>query len=160
MHNSQKCSTFAADFSPMIDKEQYIVDLDRLSEGKYDFSFTLDKDFLSGIDKTELIDIEAEVNADLTLRADDFDLTLDVKSTATITCDRCLDPMQIKVNAQEEHVETEEGVKKIDLAWLAYEMIIVNLPTVHSHPVGGCNPEMAALLQSHLCSTEEEPETI
>ena len=46
--------------------------------------------------------------------------------------------------------------KQIDLSWLAYELIIVNLPLVHSHQDGGCNPEMDALLQDHLCAEVED----
>ena len=160
MHNLQKSSTFVADFSSMQKKEQYIIDLDRLSEGRHTFSFELDSDFLSGMEKTELLGIDAKANADLTLRADGLDLNMDICGKVTVCCDRCLDPMELDVNVSEKHIETEEGTKQLDLAWTAYEMIIVNLPVVHSHPLGGCNPQMAALLQNHLCSTAEDPEAI
>ena len=60
----------------------------------------------------------------------------------------------------EEYQELEEEVKQLDLAWLAYELIIVNLPLVHSHQDGGCNPDMDALLQDHLCTALEDENDI
>ena len=77
-----------------------------------------------------------------------------------VTCDRCLDAMDVEVDAYEEEWDWDEEPKKVDLSWLAYELIVVNLPLVHSHQDGGCNPEMDALLQNHLCTTLDEDEDI
>ena len=83
-----------------------------------------------------------------------------------VTCDRCLDPMDIRmdveerVNLEDEGEESMDKIKTIDLDWLAYEMIVVNLPLVHSHQPGGCNPQMDALLQDHLCTDPEDEQTI
>ena len=136
-----------------------MVSLDKLEVGNYQFDFQLDNTYFSGIEKTELLGGMVNVKAQLSLRQDDFDLQMSVQGMVQVTCDRCLDSMDVEVNA-EEMLEFEEGTRELDLEWLAYEMIIVNLPLVHRHPEGGCNPEMDALLQNHLCRTEEEPETI
>jgi hypothetical protein len=57
--------------------------------------------------------------------------------------------------------ETEKTVsgrgQNVDLSWLAYEIVSINIPLVHSHQPGGCNPQMDLLLQSHLCD-EPDPE--
>ena len=136
-----------------------MVSLDKLEVGNYQFDFQLDNTYFSGIEKTELLGGMVDVKAQLSLRQNDFDLQMSVQGMVQVTCDRCLDSMDVEVNA-EEMLEFEEGTRELDLEWLAYEMIIVNLPLVHRHPEGGCNPEMDALLQNHLCRTEEEPETI
>jgi proteasome lid subunit RPN8/RPN11 len=45
--------------------------------------------------------------------------------------------------------EDEQSTDTLDLAWLTYEMIIINLPLVHSHPDGECNPDMQPLLHAY-----------
>ena len=63
--------------------------------------------------------------------------------------------MDVAVNAEDD-MEMDEGTEMLDLEWLAYELVIVNLPLVHSHQPGGCNPMMDALLQDHLCTMPED----
>jgi len=45
----------------------------------------------------------------------------------------------------------------IDLTWLAYEIVSINIPIVHCHQPGECNKQMELLLHDHLCD-EPEPE--
>ena len=47
----------------------------------------------------------------------------------------------------------------LDLSWLAYEIVSVNIPLVHSHQEGECNKQMELLLHNHLCD-EPEPDEI
>lgn len=143
-----------------MEKDGHIIELNALEIGHYNYRFELDDAYFSAIEKTELLGGKVEVNAQLDLRADDYDLTITVYGKVQVTCDRCLDPVDIEVDNTEDMAPLLEDVETLDLDWLAYEQIIVNLPLVHCHPEGGCNPEMAALLQNHLCRTAEEPETI
>ena len=46
---------------------------------------------------------------------------------------------------------------QLDLSWLAYEIVSINIPLVHSHQAGECNKHMELLLQDHLCD-EPDPE--
>ena len=133
------------------------LDLNRFEEGQYAFDFTLDTSYFQALEKTELLGGEVEAHAQLSIRQDGCLVRIAVKGQVEVTCDRCLDPMTILVD-NEDVIETEQ--QTIDLLWLAYENIIINLPMVHCHPEGGCNPQMAALLQDHLRSTEEEPAEI
>lgn len=135
--------------------QTHIVDLSKLEIGTYRLDYQLDTNYFSAIEKTELLGGNVEAHAVLNLRAEDFDLKVSVKGIVQVVCDRCLDPMDLPVEAEDE-MEVEEGAKVIDLDWLAYELIVVNLPLVHSHQPGGCNPKMDALLQDHLCTGIEE----
>ena len=141
----------------MCKTEENKVALDRLEIGKYQFDFELHSDYFQTIEKGFLLGGDVCVHAELDLRAKDYDLGLKVSGRVSVTCDRCLEAMVLEVE-EEEMLDHEEDAKELDLNWLAYEMIVINLPTVHCHPEGGCNAEMAALLQNHLCRTEEEPE--
>ena len=141
-----------------MDKKSNIVALDSLELGVHVFDFQLDNAYFSEIENSELLGGEVKVEAQLNLREYDFDLDIAVKGLVQVTCDRCLDEMDVMVDAEESEWEWDDEPKLIDLSWLAYELIIVNLPLVHSHQDGGCNPEMDALLQDHLCTDVEEDE--
>ena len=142
----------------MIGQETHIITLDSLELGSYVYEFQLDNAYFSQIENSELLGGEAYVEARLNLREHDFDLEISVKGLVQVVCDRCLDVMDVAVDAEESEWEWDEEPKKLDLNWLAYELIVVNLPLVHSHQDGGCNPEMDALLQDHLCTDLEDEE--
>ena len=144
----------------MTEQQSHIVTLDSLNLGEHVFDFQLSNDYFCQIENSELLGGEAHVHAELTLRERDFDLSMDVQGQVQVTCDRCLDAMDVEIDAYEDEWDCDEEPKKVDLSWLAYELIIVNLPLVHSHQDGGCNPEMDALLQNHLCTTLDEEQDI
>lgn len=139
------------------------INLTQLKVGTYPFDFVLDDDFFHAIEGSEVLDGNVSVKATLNLRADDYDLLLAVEGEVAVTCDRCLEPMTVPMAYSEslfspdEYDEPLDDDGLLDLDWLAYESIIVHLPLVHSHQEGGCNPEMVALLQNHLCA-EADPE--
>ena len=141
-----------------------VINLDQLEPGIHTFDIHLDSAYLQSIEKTELLGGEIDAKATLNLLPKGFELTMTVHGVVSVTCDRCLEPMDIAVSAEDDMTadavdaisENKKG-NLVNLNWLAYELTIVNLPIVHSHQNGGCNPEMDNLLQNHLC-TEEEPE--
>ena len=135
-----------------------IIELDKLELGKHSFDFQLDSAYFTGVEKTELLGGSVSAKAELDLHPNTLSLHVWVDGVVQVTCDRCLDSMDITIQADDD-MEIEDGAHTVDLQWLAYELIVVNLPLVHSHQNGGCNPQMAALLQDHLC-TSEEPEIL
>ena len=144
----------------MSDKTAHIVLLDQLEIGEHLFDFQLDREYFTTVENTELLGGAVDVKVRLILREDDFVVDMDIVGRVQVTCDRCLDAMNVDVDIYEEEMELEEDVKQLDLAWLAYELIIVNLPLVHSHQDGGCNPDMDALLQNHLCTALDDDNDI
>ena len=139
-----------------------IINLDKLEIGIHHFDFHLDTAYFQAIEKSELLGGEVDAKAELNLLPSGFDLNMSVEGQVTVTCDRCLEPMSLSVSAQDNMTtdamdaisENKKG-NVVDLNWLAYELTIVNLPLVHCHQTGGCNPQMDTLLRSHLCTTEE-----
>ena len=142
----------------MSEKTAHIVLLDKLELGEHLFDFQLDNSYFSTIENSELLGGTVDVKVRLILHEEDFAVDMDIVGQVQVTCDRCLDSMDVDVDIYEEEMELEDDPKQLDLAWLAYELIIVNLPLVHSHQDGGCNPEMDALLQDHLCTDMEDEE--
>ena len=136
----------------------HIVEIEKLELGEHLFDFQLDNSYFSTIEASELLGGDVDAKVRLIVGGDSVAVDVDVCGTVQVTCDRCLEPMDVEVDVYEEDVDLDEDPKTLDLAWLAYELIIVNLPLVHSHQDGGCNPEMDALLQDHLCTALDEDE--
>ena len=154
----------------MSEQNHYIIELSRLGIGSYVFDLELNDVFFASVEKTEILSGKVAAKATLNLREDDYSLTIAVRGTVFVVCDRCLDPMPLDINDEQEIFSEDEvvpdetgkaldgkGNDQIDLSWLAYEIVSINIPLVHSHQPGACNPQMDLLLQSHLCD-EPEPE--
>ena len=124
------------------------IKLDELQVGKYAYDFELDDEWLKTVETTELLSIRVTVHADLTLRERDIDLSMQVKGLARVTCDRCLDPLDIPVDIDEDEVDTDE-LRILNLAWLAYELVVTQIPMAHCHDEGHCNPEMEKILNNY-----------
>jgi uncharacterized metal-binding protein YceD (DUF177 family) len=147
----------------MSEQKHYIIDLKRLPVGTHQFDIQLDSDFFASVEKSEILDGSVSCQATLQLREEDYQLSIAVRGTVFVVCDRCLDPMALEIEDEqiiESLDEMENGqltMDKLDLSWLAYEIVSINIPLVHCHQAGGCNPQMDLLLHNHLC-TSEEPE--
>ena len=140
----------------MSEKNHYIIDLKRLPVGTH----------FEALENSEILRGTVAAKATLNLREEDYSLDIAVQGTVFVVCDRCLDPMPIDINDEQtiESVEEEEpitdnpsSVTVMDLSWLAYEIVSINIPLVHSHQPGECNKQMELLLHDHLCD-EPEPE--
>ena len=133
--------------------EDMILHLNELTPGKHHLEFRLDDAYFRGIDKSEILGGQVDIQADLHLLESDYTLHMCAKGEVQLTCDRCLAPMVYIVDVEddilpEEGDETDNASDTLDLGWLAYELITIHLPLVHSHPEGECTPEMQQLLQA------------
>ena len=153
----------------MSEKNHYIVDLKRLPIGTHSFDIQLDDDFFASLEKSEILNGTVSSKVTLNLREEDFQLSIAVHGTVFVVCDRCLDPMPIEINDEQEIFSEDEVVPdetgktldgkgtSLDLSWLAYEIVTVNIPLVHCHQPGECNKQMELLLHDHLCD-EPDPD--
>ena len=143
------CSRFCV----MSEKDHYIIDLKRLPLGRHEFDITLDDAFFKSLEKTEILGGQVEGKATLNLREEDYQLNIAVHGTVFVVCDRCLDPMPLEIEDEQEITDEDE----LDLSWLAYEIVSINIPIVHCHQAGECNKQMELLLHDHLCD-DSDPE--
>ena len=148
----------------MSEQSHYIIDLSRLPIGTHSFDIQLDDDFFASLEKTEILSGNISAKATLNLREEDYQLNIAVHGTVFVVCDRCLDPMPLEINDNQEIFSEEEDEKPLNsklstlnLSWLAYEIVSINIPFVHSHQAGECNTQMELLLHDHLCD-EPDPE--
>ena len=153
----------------MSENSHYIIDLQRLPVGSHSFDFQLDNAFFEALEKSEILNGTVACKATLNLREEDYQLSLAVHGTVFVVCDRCLDPMPLDINdeqdiwsdeLEEENTSFHQSINpSLDLSWLAYEIVSINIPIVHSHQPGECNQQMELLLHDHLCD-EPEPDEI
>ena len=160
----------------MSEQSHYIIDLSRLPLGTHSFDIQLNNEFFAELEKTEILSGEVAAKAVLNLREEDYTLKIAVHGTVFVVCDRCLDPMPIDINDEQEIWSEDEETGyweqvtgkpithnpspvTLDLTWLAYEIVSINIPLVHSHQPGECNQQMELLLHDHLCD-EPEPDEI
>ena len=155
----------------MSEQNHYIIELSRTPIGTHSFDFQLDSAFFQSLEKSEILNGTVSCKATLNLREEDYQLNIAVHGTVFVVCDRCLDPMPLEIEASEE--VTDEGLPvtgdpithnpypvTLDLSWLAYEIVSINIPIVHSHQAGECNKQMELLLHDHLCDDPEPDEIV
>ena len=145
-------------------QDHYMIDLSRLPIGTHVFEIQLDSDFFASLEKSEILSGDVAAKIVLNLREESYKLNIAVLGTVFVVCDRCLDPMPLDINDEQEIWSEEEEndlssmtTHQLDLSWLAYEIVSINIPLVHSHQAGECNKHMELLLQDHLCD-EPDPE--
>lgn len=145
-------------------QDHYMIDLSRLPIGTHVFEIQLDSDFFASLEKSEILSGDVAAKIVLNLREESYQLNIAVRGTVFVVCDRCLDPMPLDINDEQEIWSEEEEndlspmtTHRLDLSWLAYEIVSINIPLVHSHQAGECNKHMELLLQDHLCD-EPDPE--
>ena len=149
----------------MSENDHYMIDLKRLPLGTHSFDFQLDDDFFASLEKSEILNGNVVCKATLNLGEEDYQLNIAVHGTVFVVCDRCLDPMPLEIDDEQEIFSADEendqmvNGQTVNLQWLAYEIVSINIPIVHSHQPGECNQQMELLLHDHLCD-EPEPDEI
>ena len=154
----------------MTETEGYLIDLIAIPNGQSRFAFELDNEYFGSVEKSEAKSgtVQAVVTADVAPRS--ISLELQLSGCVQLVCDRCLDLMDYPVDLEktfqvvlsesddaddEDTVCVSRAYGKLDIAWLAYEQIIVNLPLVHCHREGECNPLMEELLHAHSAPAQD-----
>ena len=86
----------------MSENSHYIIDLQRLPVGSHSFDFQLDNAFFEALEKSEILNGTVACKATLNLREEDYQLSLAVHGTVFVVCDRCLDPMPLDINDEQD----------------------------------------------------------
>ena len=144
--------------------ELYEIDLKDLPLGVHQKEYFLDNKFFADIDGDEIH--RGKINVELTIRSTEsmFDMSFQISGSVVISCDRCLDNMELSVTTKNklivkfgnEYAEESDEIiivpkaeGKINIAWFIYEFVALALPMKHVHAAGKCNKTMAAKLKSH-----------
>ena len=137
----------------------------------YKFEYLLDSDFFELVDGSEVRKGKVNVSVAVKRVLSDYELGFRINGVVAVACDRCLDDLEIPVEATnrlivtfgEMYTETsderiivseEEGF--IDIAWYMYEFVALAIPMKHVHAFGDCNEVMASKLRELCVDVPEE----
>lgn len=129
------------------------------------YEFVLDNLYFAHIDGPEVQ--KGKVNVVLTVKrtARAFELHFQTEGVVSVSCDRCLDDMDISIASSnkllvkfgQEYAEEgdnliviPESEGGINVAWFMYEFIALALPMKHVHAPGKCNKAVTSKLSKHL----------
>lgn len=153
--------------------EKYDIELRNMESDVCELDFELDDSFFELIEATEVHKGNLRAKAIVSKHAMSYKLDLQVEGVVLVPCDRCLADMELPVSATDEWVvkygeayEEGDGVivipeseNAINIAWILYEMIALDIPIQHVHEDGLCDENMAKILRQHLCSDETDVES-
>ncbi|GHV36006.1 hypothetical protein FACS1894178_6680 [Bacteroidia bacterium] len=149
-------------------KNAYSIEFTGLALGEHRFDFHIDTSLL---EQNNYHDIEGcDVDVEVILLKDERLLTLKLNFSGKIIilCDRCLAPVDLPVDCQENVIvkivhqnnfdndfwEVGENEHQLNLSNVFYETIALQRPLSIMHNIEDCNPEVIALLQKN--ETEEK----
>ena len=153
------------------------IELKKMSVNACEYDFKLDDKFFADLDVADIQKGELNVHLKVTKMSSAFILNFHTEGSVVITCDRCLDEMdqliltdnQLRVKLGSVYAEDDDMITVpeddgfIDVSWLIYEFIALNIPMKHIHAPGKCNQEMLDKLGKHWCVSttddEEDEET-
>ena len=153
-------------------KENFIVPLNGLTQGKTEFFRSVGKEFFESFENSEILAAGLDVKIVVEKSGRFIGVDCEIDGDVTVTCDRCLGDLRVPVStgfslsvkfgdpdaAGEAEGEREVVVlpftdTDLDLSQTVYDYICLSLPVQRVHEEGECDPETVRFLSSE---TEEE----
>lgn len=140
------------------------VPLKQLSEGKHEFEYHLDKEFFTNMESTDIHRADVKVVLTVDYHNGLYRMSFDCKGTIVVLCDRCLDDLELPVDTvyditvkygdhyddqSDDLLEIPESDNFLNVAYIIYDTVSLQVPIKHVHPLGKCNRKMSALLKRH-----------
>lgn len=148
----------------------YKIDLKNMRTDVMNYQFSIDDSFFKAVEATLVKSGKADVRLQVKETAGGaFAFTFKIKGTVQVPCDRCLDDVDVDIEA-ERVLRVKLGDEYIDdgdlivlpsddavcnVAWNIYEFIALEVPMTHMHEPGMCNEEMMSALSSHLVTSDD-----
>ena len=148
------------------------INLTHVAEAAKRLDIELTDRFFADLEQEEISggDIHAEIFVRATA-GDIYNVQVKVKGNVIVACDRCLDPLQIEVEASDtlkvkdadpedcdadDMLYLEANNPCYDFSWQVYEIIETSLPMQRVHPEGECNKDMV----SYILTDDNEDDDI
>ena len=141
-------------------------------------SFRLDDAFFQDFNNEDITGGDVEVSIDVKKSQDakyDYIANYKVEGVLHVPCTRCLEDMDyetcladcVKViccNEMQEYDDedllTARADGTLDLSPRIFETLALNVPSVHVHPEGECNPAITKWLEDHSSEIKEQTDEI
>ena len=143
--------------------EQFKIDLTALTAEETPLDYELGDEFFAALDDAQVKSGSLHVSGSIRKASGFYELTLHTTGTVRVTCDRCLDLMDLPIEASltatvkmagaaeattddDEVIIVDERDGLLDTAWPIYESIALAVPIQHVHQPGDCNVLMSEKL--------------
>lgn len=150
-------------------EREFVVEFGSLPQGQHEFEFTADDTFFQQFEHSIVQHGNVDVLVVLEKKTNMLLLDFTLEGAVTVTCDRCLDDLEIGIEGFTELVvklgDHEEEVSddviiipstehRLDLTHLIYEYVSVSIPMRNVHPEdengkSTCNPEILREIEKH-----------
>ena len=160
--------------------KQFSIQFANLKSGTYDFEFAINEKFFENFEESEITHGKLKTTIELQREARMLILNFDIKGIVKLTCDRCLDDFDQKIETKNQLIfkfgsETKEETDEIIIipesdntlyiAQYIYEFIHLALPTKRIHPKDKngkslCNKEILKKLEQHKAIEDSKEEEI
>ncbi|MDE7396155.1 MAG: DUF177 domain-containing protein [Muribaculum sp.] len=151
----------------------YKIQLKSMPEGIHTFDFHLGKQFFLDMESADVRD--ADLNVALTVNNHNglYALHFAITGNVTLMCDRCLDELEWPIETtydisvkygetysddSDELLEIPESDNDLNVAYMIYDTVALNIPIKHVHPLGKCNRAMSSLLRRHRSPGLADPD--
>jgi uncharacterized metal-binding protein YceD (DUF177 family) len=151
--------------------QAFKLPLKSLGQGEHLFDYHLDKQFFTDMESADIHGANLDVKLSVNYKGDVYDLNFHIKGEIVLLCDRCLDDLHFPIDATY-HIMVKYGDKYNDdsdvlleipetdnylnVAYMIYDTVALEIPIKHVHPTGQCNRAMSAILHKHKVRPMEE----
>ena len=149
------------------------IDLKSLKEEDTSLEFDLDDKYFEALDDAEVKKGSLHVSVSIRKATGFFELLFHTVGTIIISCDRCLDDMDLPVDTEnrlvvklgseyseeDEVIVVPENEGILDTSWLIYEFVALVIPIRHVHAPGKCNAAMTEALEELSADRSSDEES-
>ncbi len=140
--------------------DRYKVDFRAVATGTQEYEWHVDTDFFAGVQSADIQSGEADVTLCVKPVGGAMEMLFHIEGEVQVACDRCLEPMSLRVSLHRElaarwggeyeddgeSITVPEDTGEVNVAWNIYELISLEVPLRHVHPDGQCSGEVERLL--------------
>lgn len=145
-----------------------------MSPGLHEVEYKLGKQFFSNMESQDVHDADLTAKVTVNHKDDIYYLTIAISGEVTLICDRCLDTMPYPIDAtysiavkygpdynddSDDLLEIPESDNTLNVAYMIYDTVELQIPMKHVHPLGKCNRAMSAILRKHRAHRSDDEDT-
>ena len=156
----------------------FIIPLNGLTTGQYEFDWKVGKEFFEGFDNSEILDAELDAYVRVEKSGRYVGVDCEVTGDVTVECDRCLGDLKLPVDEEillsvkfgEEGTseETDDSEREViylpqddavlDMKQIIYDYVCLSLPMQRFHAEGECDPDAMRYLAGEGAEEEDVKE--
>lgn len=147
--------------------------LKSLVKGTHSFDYHLDKQFFANMENADVRDADINVHLTVDYNGEVYALHFAITGEVVVLCDRCLDDLHLPIDAtydiavqygddyndeSDTLLQIPDSDNYLNVAYMIYDTVVLEIPIKHVHPMGKCNRQMSAILRKHRAGGGEDAE--